>query len=228
MSKNTEMLAVVASGLGEMKNEVVFVGGSVVELYANDPAASDIRATLDVDCVVEIRSRLKYYELEERLRTKGFHNDTTPGAPVCRWIYKHTVVDVMPIDDNILGFSNQWYKGGVENKVSRDLPDGTSIFIFPAPYYLGTKFEAMLSRGGNDLRMSHDFEDIVYILDNTTDIVEQISITDAPLKNYLASQFKTLLANSNIEEAIECALPYGADERVNYIFEILSNEYTRL
>lgn len=228
MSKNIEMLAVVANGLGEMRNEVVFVGGSVAELYANDPAASDIRATLDVDCVVEISSRMKYYELEERLRAKGFHNDTTPGAPLCRWVYKHTIVDVMPIDDNILGFSNQWYGGGVENKITRTLPDGTDIFIFSAPYYLGAKFEAMLSRGGKDLRISHDFEDIVYILDNTIDIAVQISKTDEALKNYLTTQFKALLANSNIEEAIECVLPYGADERVKYIVEILSNDYTRL
>lgn len=228
MSKNIEMLAVVANGLGEMKNEVVFVGGSVAELYANDPAASDIRATLDVDCVVEISSRLKYYELEELLRAKGFHNDTTPGAPLCRWVYKQIIVDVMPIDDNILGFSNQWYGSGVENKITRTLPDGTDVFIFSAPYYLGSKFEAMLSRGGNDLRISHDFEDIIYILDNTTDIIEQISKTDESLKNYLANQFKALLANSNIEEVIECVLPYGADERVKYIIEILSNEYTRL
>ncbi|MEG1856389.1 MAG: hypothetical protein RR231_12925 [Acinetobacter sp.] len=228
MSKNIEMLAVVANGLGEMKNEVVFVGGSVAELYANDPAASDIRATLDVDCVVEISSRLKYYELEELLRAKGFHNDTTPGAPLCRWVYKQIIVDVMPIDDNILGFSNQWYGSGVENKITRTLPDGTDVFIFSAPYYLGAKFEAMLSRGGNDLRISHDFEDIIYILDNTTDIIEQISKTDESLKNYLANQFKALLANSNIEEVIECVLPYGADERVKYIIEILSNEYTRL
>lgn len=228
MSKNIEMLAVVANGLGEMKNEVVFVGGSVAELYANDPAASDIRATLDVDCVVEISSRLKYYELEERLRAKGFHNDTTPGAPVCRWVYKHIIVDVMPIDDNILGFSNQWYGSGVENKITRTLPDGTDIFIFSAPYYLGAKFEAMLSRGGRDLRISHDFEDIIYILDNTTDIAEQITNVDEPLRNYLSSQFKELLANSNIEEAIECVLPYGADGRVKYIMEILNYDYSRL
>lgn len=226
MSKNIEMLAVVANGLGEMKDEVVFVGGSVAELYANDPAASDIRATLDVDCVVEISSRMKYYELEERLRAKGFHNDTTPGAPLCRWVYKHTIVDVMPIDDNILGFSNQWYSGGVENKITCTLSDGTDIFIFSAPYYLGAKFEAMLSRGGKDLRISHDFEDIVYILDNTVDIADQISKTDKELKRYLITEFESLLANSNIEEAIECVLPYEADERVKYIIEILSNEYS--
>lgn len=67
MSKNIEMLAVVANGLGEMINEVVFVGGSVAELYANDPAASDIRSTLDVDCVVEISSRMKFTNIVYRL-----------------------------------------------------------------------------------------------------------------------------------------------------------------
>ena len=222
------MLAMVADGLGEMRNEVVFVGGSVAELYADDPAASDIRATLDIDCVVEISSRMRYYELEERLRAKGFHNDTTPGAPVCRWIYRQIIVDVMPIDDNILGFSNQWYRGGVENKVSRTLPNGNQVFVFTTPYYLGAKFEAMLSRGGNDLRTSHDFEDIIYILDNTTNIIDQILKTDESLKLYLSNQFKGLLSNPNIEEAIECALPFGANERVKYIIDILSNEYSEL
>ena len=226
MSKNIEMLAIVANGLGEMCKDVVFVGGSVAELYADDPAASDIRATLDIDCVVEISSRMKYYELEERLRAKGFQNDTTKGAPVCRWIYKSVIVDVMPIDDAILGFSNQWYKGGVENKVSKKLPDGSDIFVFTAPYYLGAKFEAMLSRGGNDLRISHDFEDIIYILDNTTDIAEQITNANTELKAYLSSQFKALLSNNNIEEAIECALPYGAEDRVKYILEILNRDYS--
>lgn len=108
MSKNIEMLTVVANGLGEMKNEVVFVGGSVAELYADDPASSDIRATIDVDCVIEISSRMRYNELEGRLRAKGFCNDITHGAPICRWVYKGVIVDVMPIDENILGFTNHF------------------------------------------------------------------------------------------------------------------------
>lgn len=37
------MLQTVANGLGDLKEEIVFVGGAVAELYANDPAASDIR-----------------------------------------------------------------------------------------------------------------------------------------------------------------------------------------
>ncbi len=225
MSKNIEMLTVVVNGLGEMKNEVVFVGGSVAELYADDPASSDIRATLDIDCVIEISSRMRYNELEERLRAKGFRNDMTQGAPICRWLYKRVIVDVMPIDENILGFTNQWYKGGIEHKTICILQNDTEIFIFPTPYYLGTKFEAVLSRGGDDLRTSHDFEDIIYILDNVTNIVEQILNTEESLKKYLIDQFEILLCNPNIEEAIECALPYGSDERVNYIIDILRYDY---
>ena len=59
------MLQQVAQGLGDLREEMVFIGGAVTELYADDPAASDIRPTIDVDCVVELGTRKAYYELEE-------------------------------------------------------------------------------------------------------------------------------------------------------------------
>jgi len=74
-STNTAMLQTVANGLGELKNNMVFIGGAVAELYANDPAAFDIRPTLDVDCVIELSSRIEHARLEEDLRAKGFVND---------------------------------------------------------------------------------------------------------------------------------------------------------
>jgi len=64
-SINIEMLQTVANGLEELNDEVVFVGGAVAELYADDPASSDIRSTLDVDCVIELSSRLDHAKLEE-------------------------------------------------------------------------------------------------------------------------------------------------------------------
>ena len=48
MSNNLKRLRVIAEGLGELCRDVVFVGGSVAELYADDPAATDIRPTIDV------------------------------------------------------------------------------------------------------------------------------------------------------------------------------------
>ena len=46
-SDNINMLQTVASGLGDLRDEMVFVGGAVAELYADDPASSDIRPTQD-------------------------------------------------------------------------------------------------------------------------------------------------------------------------------------
>ena len=207
MTNNIEILQLIAKGLGELKEEVVFVGGSVAELYADDPATSDIRPTLDIDCVVEIYTRKAYYDLEDELRKKKFTNDTRPNAPICRWIYEDITVDIMPVETDILGFGNQWYKAGVAQKTEKTLPDGVQIFVFPVAYYLATKFEALKGRGGADLRLSHDFEDIIFILDNTTNIADIINNnTDASLKSYLSEQCLKLLTNKNIEEAISCAL----------------------
>lgn len=62
MSSNLNRLKVIADGLGELRHDVVFVGGSVAELYADDPAATDIRPTMDVDCVIELAT---YGSLQE-------------------------------------------------------------------------------------------------------------------------------------------------------------------
>ncbi|MGE0021686.1 MAG: hypothetical protein AB7S72_18605 [Draconibacterium sp.] len=181
-STNIIMLQTVANGLGELKDEMVFVGGAVAELYADNPAASEIRPTIDVDCVIEISSRLQFARMEENLRARRFKNDTSAGAPICRWIYKDIKVDVMPTDSDVLGFSNWWYEEGIEFKIQKTLPDGTDVFVFPPEYYMAAKFEAHNSRGGNDLRQSHDFEDIIYILDNCSDIVDNISASNSSVK----------------------------------------------
>jgi hypothetical protein len=47
------------------------------------------------------------------------------------------------------------------------------IQILPVPCYLATKFEAFNSRR-TDYRTSRDFEDIIYIIDNRTTIVDEV------------------------------------------------------
>lgn len=223
-SDNTNMLQTVASGLGDLRDEMVFVGGAVAELYADDPASSDIRPTQDVDCTIELSSYKELTELEEALRAKGFANDNSQGTPICRWIYQEIKVDVMPTEGNVLGFNNHWYPGGVENKISKTLPDGNEIFVFPPEYYIAAKFDAHHDRGGNDLRQSHDFEDIIYILDNCTDILDNVINADEDVKNYLKTECESLLENEELSEGIECALGPGSDsDRVEIIETLISD-----
>lgn len=220
-STNIKMLQIVATGLEELVDEVVFVGGAVAELYADDPELSDIRPTKDIDCVIELGSRNEHAKLEAILRKKGFAHDTSKGAPICRMIYKDIKVDVMPTDEDILGFSNKWYENGIKNRITKTLPDETEVFVFPPAYYLAAKFEAHKSRGSNDLRQSHDFEDIIYIMDNCPDILNNINDSSPGVKIYLKEECQNLLENQNITEGVESVLPYGSGEEGADIIMVL-------
>ena len=90
MAGNIDKVRIVAQALSDLKEQVAFVGGSVVELYADNPGISDIRPTIDVDCIVDLQitTYLNYSNLEEKLRKLGFANDTSENAPVCRKILK--------------------------------------------------------------------------------------------------------------------------------------------
>lgn len=167
-------------------------------------------------------TRKRHAELEEELRLKKFANDSSIGAPICRWIFRGIKVDIMPTDEEVLGFSNKWYSAGFQNKVTKELPDGTPSFVLAPQYYLATKFEAHKSRGGSDLRQSHDFEDIIYIIDNSSEIVDIIKESKPDVKEYLKLEAKRLIENSGINEGVECALPYGSDsDRVELILDRL-------
>ncbi|AXY78401.1 hypothetical protein D3H65_32370 [Paraflavitalea soli] len=107
---NITRIKAVSNALGPLKSEVVFVGGATVSLYA-DRRAIEVRPTEDVDIVVEIATKHEYAQLEERLRTMGFQNDITARF-VGRYLLPGIIVDVIPTDESISGFSNRWYEGG--------------------------------------------------------------------------------------------------------------------
>lgn len=88
----------VARALGELTDEVVFVGGMIRELLITDPAAGPARPTRDVDCIVNAAPRAEYYQLADRLRARGFAECTDERAPLRRWTVTGVPVDVMPVD----------------------------------------------------------------------------------------------------------------------------------
>ena len=215
------MIEIVARGLGELNESIAFVGGAVAGIYTDDPASEDARPTMDVDCVLQLGALNDQYALEDALRIRHFQHDTESGI-ICRWTYQGITVDIMPTDERILGFSNRWYSKGMDNRVKHVLPNGDSIYIFPVCYYLATKLEAIASRGGNDLRQSHDFEDFVYVLNGRTTVEQELlTITDDELRCYLTDKFQSMRSDVNIEECIACVLPYGEEERCEYILSLL-------
>jgi len=198
---NMTRLKAVSNALAEWKEDVIFVGGATVSLYATSPEAIEARPTNDVDVVVELLSLKHFYQMQERLLELGFKNDIE--APIIsRFIYQGIKVDFMPTDESILGFSNIWYKPGIKNAIEKKLDNGSSIKVFSPPYFIASKIEAFKSRGKNDLFASHDFEDLVFVLDNKYDIEDDLIGCPEDVRTYLKKEFSDMAKDSLFKEAL--------------------------
>lgn len=198
---NITRIRAVSNALGKLRDKVVFVGGATVSLYA-DRLATEVRPTDDVDIIIELATRWHFAEIDERLRHAGFQLDTT-ATFVGRYLLEGFMVDVMPLDEAILGFSNQWYKQGYRTAMNYAIDDGPPIKILTAPYFIATKLEAFQDRGKKDGRMSTDFEDIVFVLENRRSVWQEMKVADEDVRTFLTEQFRALRANPDIREWID-------------------------
>ena len=218
MHENLVRIKAIRGALDGLKQDYVFVGGATVSLYASHPAlASEIRPTDDVDVIIELASYKGYTELDERLRKLGFQNDMESGV-ICRYIIQGIIVDIMPVDAAIIGFSNRWYPEGFAASISYRLDEKTLINIFSLPYFVASKWEAFKGRGNNDYRTSKDFEDLVYILENVDDFEEQLQNAPEHLRFYLKNELEVIMDIDSFEEGLYAHLSggYGGID-ANYI-----------
>ncbi len=218
---NMRMLEFVATKLGDLRDEVVFLGGCTTALLIDDPYSPDVRHTFDVDCIVDVISLREYHHVEKKLRALGFKQSLSEEV-ICRWRYDHVILDVMPTDEKILGFGNRWYKDAISTATIVPLTSQINIKVVAAPYFLATKLEAFKTRGNMDFYASHDFEDIVSVLDGCTKIVEFINQSDKNLKNYLIKLFSEINNNRSFHGALPGHfVQYGrlAEDRIEMLEE---------
>jgi len=171
---NLELLTQAVECLGPLVDELVFVGGCATGLLITDPAASPLRVTRDVDAIVQAVSTADYYQFANRLRERGFNEYQGDDAMICRWVFEHVLLDVMPVETKILGFGNKWYASAAKHAIKFDLSGGYQIKMVSAPFFLVTKFEAFDGRGQGDYLVSHDIEDIIAVLDGRSTIVDEV------------------------------------------------------
>lgn len=204
---NLEILTLAVNQLGDIADDMVFLGGCATGLLISDPAAPPIRVTRDVDAIVQVLSRAEYYNLSEKLRGHGFKEDTSEDAPICRWLGGEIILDVMPTNEEILGFGNIWYQKAIEHEFSVQLSEAKKIRVVSPPYFLITKLEAFRGRGRGDYMLSHDIEDIVAVLDGRSEILDEIKIADTVLVHELANRFQELLKDQKFLDSISGHMP---------------------
>lgn len=208
----------VAHALGELNRGVVFVGGAMMSMYIDDAAAEDIRPTKDLDLTFQITTVGKLEELRQQLVQKGFiqsHEDNV----ICRFRFDDLLIDVMSTQAVGWAPSNRWFMPGFEKAYSLDL-DGTIIRLMPLPYFLASKMEAFFDRGVHDLYASHDYEDILYIFNYSTGVVQEVQQTGGEVGHYLKECVVGMMNDERIRSAMPAHLFYEtADERLAIIME---------
>lgn len=200
------MLERAAQELDPFLSEIAFVGGATIALWITDPGAPQPRVTKDVDLVVEVASRAAWYRFEERLRAHGLrHDDSSPV--ICRWRAggpsDELLIDVMPGDAGILGFENQWQRPALDHARTLPLPSGRRISAITPPYLVATKLDAWNGRGGGDHLRSHDLEDVVVLIDGRIEILDEVEIAPADLREFLSHQITTLLGEPRFLDLID-------------------------
>jgi hypothetical protein len=188
---NLEMLRRAVENLEELADELVFVGGSTTGLFITDPGAAEVRTTKDVDAIIEAASYAEYQKFSEKLRKTGFHEDTRDGAPLCRWLKEDTVLDVMPLEEKTLGFTNTWYKPAMTKAENYEIFPGRSIRVVTTAFFCATKLEAFEGRGKGDYLVSHDLEDIIAVIDGRAAIVEEIRSAPREVGFYISGKSRT-------------------------------------
>ncbi|HEY5749794.1 MAG TPA: hypothetical protein VIU12_27190 [Chryseolinea sp.] len=111
---NIGVVKKIAIALKDLRERVAFVGGAVISLYTDDPAADELRPTQDIDLSVTLENYSAWVNFQDELTKLQFHPDTSSHV-ICRFLYDDVTVDIMPDDEQVLGFSNPWYKPALQN-----------------------------------------------------------------------------------------------------------------
>ncbi len=222
---NLEVLAQVAMGLGDLINQVVFVGGAVVSLYADSEFSDLVRPTYDIDIAVDLLTYSDQVAFQELFTKRGFHPDIHSSTLV-RYHFNNIQVDLMSTMSSVLGESNSWYKPGFDNRMNVVLED-LAFPILPVDYFLATKFEAFNNRGKN-YYTSKDFEDIVHILNYNESLVDTIRSSELLVQKFLVEEIRKVKSDFSYPLNIEAHLDYlDKANRLSFIQDRI-NQLTQL
>ena len=103
-------------------------------------------------------------------------------------------LDLVPLDEKVLGFANPWYRPGFDAALVTELVPGLKLRHLSVPYFLATKFEAFKDRGQNDVYLSHDLEDILTVIEGRSTVAREVGAAGADVRRHVGQSVAALLA----------------------------------
>ena len=108
----------------------------------------------------------------------------------------------MPTEEGIIGFSNRWYREAIRAAREIALRGDLSIRLVTAPYFIATKYEAFIGRGRGDYLASHDFEDLMAVIDGRPELEAELSAASAQLRKHIAGVIGKTIADDRFHAVV--------------------------
>lgn len=209
--QHRERIAETLAVLSDVRDELVFLGGCVLGLYAARDG-SPLRVTEDVDCFSSVQPWIAQLELLGRLCSYGVL--TADLAQAQRYVVRESglVIDVMSPDGMNVP-RDEWLRRAVDNARFYPLGNGTQVRAVAPAYFVALKLVAFLDRG-SDFGSAKDMEDIVFVAAECPNLLEDVQA--AGIGPEIQALWTEALAKHNLSLA---DLPdvvdshIGADER---------------
>jgi hypothetical protein len=134
-----------------------------------------------------------YHRVADQLMELGFKQTMADNTPPFRWYWNRMQLDLVPLDEKVLGFANRWYRVGYEAALAVELAGGLKLRHLSAPHFLATKFEAFKDRGNNDVYLSHDLEDIMTVMEGRSAVTREMAAAHETIRKHVGQSVNALL-----------------------------------
>lgn len=211
---SVQRLARVARAMGEVTEQVVFIGGAIAPLLQLDPPFLEARPTKDIDGVVASVTYTDSGRLADALRARGFTQSAQDSAHIHRWRSPDgDALDLVPSGSHLGGSGQLWDRLAIEQCVEVELIVGLRIRHASAPAFLALKWAAFADRGRSDPFGSHDLEDILALTASRVDIVDEVEGAAAELAQFVAESTRQFLRLERAEDILAGHLNNAQDPR---------------
>lgn len=204
-------LAAVAAELGDLVDQVVFIGGAIAPLLQTDPPFPRARVTSDVDRVVASQRYGDLDALAARLRARGFRQDPH-AAHLHRWTSPSGIpVDLVPAGAHPGGSGHPWDAVALDTSRRATLGGDVVIRHASAPAFLAQKWAAHHDRGREHPLDSHDLEDVLALLASRPGIADEVAAAPPEVRAYLAAEARRFLASPDAADLLAAHLNNAQD-----------------
>lgn len=222
MNMHAELVALAAKELDDEMDRLVLVGGCATGLLVTDPSVVRLRSTKDVDVVTSVTTRHDYHQLDRKMLQLGFLNDTDL---ICRYKKGVLTLDLIPLNAEILGFSNSWYAEGIKLSSLFQVAPNVRVKLIHPILFVASKLEAFNGRGGGDFMTSQDMEDIVTVVNGREELTGEIYDVSDEARSYVSHEIETLLGEAAFINDLPALLEpdSGSQARLPIIIDRLTN-----